>query len=369
MTDGVGTDLPRPEPARVEETATSPPSRTAGGAPATATVKPTPLAWALAAVLVVLSFLFVWKFHWSRGFQPRVESIDALAGLTIAAMVVDRLLTFIPPWGAHETPAQRAADLRILRLGYGAVVGAAFVSVTSLRAISALTASKTSINSGLDRGVAVLAIAGGVAGLAHLLAALNPQQDTDASKDEAKDNDADGDELPPTWPARLLAVLAVAVAAAIALFAVHDKSGLELLQPSQTAADQAGGAVLLVVRFGTVMLAAAIVQQLIERLVVPMPWLKERNKPVVTGAVAVLLGVGAARLLDLFLLHNIGFFGAYGFKSIDVALHHSTGAARWFDTFVTGLAIAAGTKPLHDLASRLTKVAKKGKAAAAAANA
>src|SRR5512133_624286 len=114
-------------------------------------------------------------------FVPRVETIDALAGLAAGAFLVDRLLTFIPPLGtgANRTPEQRTADLDFLRIGYGAVVGALFVSLTDLRAIAALTGDDTAIGAKVDRGIAVLAIAGGVAGLARLVNGMNPKPDTD----------------------------------------------------------------------------------------------------------------------------------------------------------------------------------------------
>jgi hypothetical protein len=76
---------------------------------------------------------------------------------------------------------------------------------------------------------------------------------------------------------------------------------------------------------------------------------------VITGGLAVALGVLAARLMDLNLLHNIGFFGATGKPDINAALASSTGLERWFDAFVTGVVIAAGTNPVHDLASRLRR--------------
>src|SRR5512133_3499106 len=78
-------------------------------------------------------------------FVPRVETIDALAGLAAGAFLVDRLLTFIPPLGtgANRSPKQRTADLDFLRIGYGAVVGALFVSLTDLRAVAALTGEDT----------------------------------------------------------------------------------------------------------------------------------------------------------------------------------------------------------------------------------
>jgi hypothetical protein len=313
-------------------------------------------AWELALALVIGSVLFAAFVHWSKGFIPRVKTIDALAGLTIAALIVDRLLTFVPPIKVRDKPAEREADLRVLRLGFGAAIGAALVSVTNLKAVSALTASPIAIDGRVDRGIAVLAIAGGVAGLASLLGAINPKPATDAESAKAADKEAPADQpkpdaphFPPTRRARLLGVLAVLAAAALALLAAGDKDGLDLLHPST----QADGSVLLVVRFGTILLAAAIVQQLVEQFVSPR--CRARDKAVLTGAAAVVLGVLAGRVMDLFLLHSIGFFGAAQ-HSVDQALALAHWQERWLDAFLTGLVIAAGTKPLSDLASRFSKV-------------
>ena len=54
------------------------------------------------------------------GFTPRVPTLDALAGLVVAAFAVDRLLTFIPPILADAKPDQRARDIDALRWGWGA---------------------------------------------------------------------------------------------------------------------------------------------------------------------------------------------------------------------------------------------------------
>jgi hypothetical protein len=145
---------------------------------------------------------------------------------------------------------------------------------------------------------------------------------------------------------------------------------------SQPDAQPADGTVGLIVRFAPVLLAAAIVEQALERLILPLltawsmsvtkryPTLRTKrqdliatlvakeNKPVVTGGLAVLLAVVAARLMDLYLLHNVGFFDV---TTASLNLTTSTGAERWFDTFATGVVIAAGTKPLHDLGDRLRK--------------
>jgi hypothetical protein len=136
-----------------------------------------------------------------------------------------------------------------------------------------------------------------------------------------------------------------------ALLALGDKAGVELLASEK----QADGTVALVVRFATVLVAAAIVEQIIERTVGTF-YDDKANKPIVTGAVALVLGVLIARVMDLYLLHNVGFFGTT--ENLNAGLERSTDFEVWFDTFVTGAVIASGTKPLHDLGSRLSKVKK-----------
>lgn len=113
----------------------------------------------------------------------------------------------------------------------------------------------------------------------------------------------------------------------------------------------------LVVRFGLIFLAAAIVEQaaeFVDRLLA----LAKNNKGVLLGGLSVLLGVIAARVFDLYLLHNIGFFGATPGVPLAEALAGSSGLERWGDALLTGLVIGAGAKPLHDVASRLRKPAK-----------
>jgi hypothetical protein len=61
----------------------------------------------------------------------------------------------------------------------------------------------------------------------------------------------------------------------------------------------------------------------------------------------------------------IGFFGAAPGVPLNDALAGSSDASHWADAFLTGVAIAAGTKPLHDIASRLRKAKKKQQTAAA----
>jgi len=156
---------------------------TAPGAAPRHPARPSSGAAVLAVVLVAASVVVAALIDLGQGFKPRVETLDALAGLSIGAFIVDRLLTFVPPFGAAKDPQQRSTDLTVLRLGYGAVLGAAFVVLTDLRAVEALTSeSSPTLGSGIDRGIAVLAIAGGVAGLARLLSGINPQPATDGDK-------------------------------------------------------------------------------------------------------------------------------------------------------------------------------------------
>ncbi len=289
-------------------------------------------------------------------FHPRDKTIDALAGLAIGAFLIDRLLTFVPVFGVRKDPKERAADLDWLRLGWGALLAAIFVSLTDLRAVDVLSGGQdTGMSPAVDRLVATFAIAGGVAGLARLLSAINPPKPTDGKK-SAADAPREGDTSipPPSLSARVFGLAMVAVAAAIALVSIDDTEGLRLLVPET----QGDGTVAIALRFGVVILAAAIVEQLLERLVAP--WLTKNNKPIVVGAVAVVLGVLMARGFDLYLLHNLGFFGEAN-QSFEAAIEGSSKAARWGDTFLTGVAIAAGTKPLHDLSSRLRKAKAKPK--------
>lgn len=351
---------------------------------------PTRPAAHMAAGAVSVGLVFAVAAGGNDGFGPRVPSIDALAGLTIGALFVDRLLTFVPPWVAAEKPPQRQADLVLLRFGYGALLAALFVVVTGLGAVAPLTAGQTTVADGIDRAIAVLAIAGGVVGLAALLAGLNPPDETDASGAEeaeaegaARAAGTDARVPPPDPQVRALGLVLVVVAALVALVLLGDAKGTELLgtdpdaeqTPSVPApgAELGDGAVALVVRFAPVILAAAIVEQLLERLILPLlnaTWTrklarrvgrgrrrrllqkmaKKHNKPVVAGAIAVVLGVIGARLMDVYLLHNVGFFDQV---AGELDLTGSTRAERWFDAFATGVVIAAGTKPLHDLGSRL----------------
>ncbi len=68
------------------------------------------------------------------------------------------------------------------------------------------------------------------------------------------------------------------LAALAALLALGDKAGAELLASEK----QADGTVALVVRFATVVVAAAIVEQIVERAVGTY-YEAKNNKPIVTG--------------------------------------------------------------------------------------
>lgn len=297
-------------------------------------------------------------------FKPRATTIDALAGLAIGAFFVDRLLTFVPVFGfVRKPPQERSADLDVLRLGYGALLGGIFVSITNLPAVRALTDGKAGdVNADADQAIAVLAIAGGVAGLSRVLSGLNPNPKTDGEKSKADTEKpeaaketpiraADDTIDPPSPTARMIGVAGVVLAALAALHALGDKAGVELLA-SETQAD---GTVALVVRFATVLLAAAIVEQIVERTLGTY-YETKANKPILTGALALFLGVLIAWIMDLYLLHNVGFFGTT--EDLNKALGEARGVEIWFDAFVTGAVIASTTKPLHDLNSRLRKAKK-----------
>jgi hypothetical protein len=280
------------------------------------------------------------------GFAPRVATIDALAGLAIGAFCVDRLVTFIPAWSAAADPDTRKTDIGTLRWGWGALLGAVFVAITGIGAVNALTGGSDEINAHIDRVIAALAIAGGVTGLARLKDAMNPPKDTDATKTEVAP-DAET-QPPPSVGAYVIGFLALVVAGAIAAAFHGDTHGLELLRQDKLA----DGTVALVVRFGPVVVAAVVVEQLIERSFAAS--LHGPDKKLLTAAAAVVLGVIAARLMDLYLLHNVGFFDTpAGAGNLDGALAASTSLERFTDVFMTGLVVAAGTAPLHDLASAL----------------
>lgn len=308
--------------------------------------------------LVLTVALIVAAALWEAGdgFAPRVETVDALAGLTIGAFIVDRLLTFVPPIGAAREVKQRGTDLTVLRFAYGAAIGAVFVVLTDLQAVQALASDSADVGDRVDRVIAVLAIAGGVAGLSQLWAGINPQPETDGTKRGASDAaQADGDPLPMPGPgARACGLVLLGAGVVWARQAIGDTRGVELLGPDVPADD---GTVAIIVRFGLVLVAAAIVQQ-VAQIADRLAPIAKNNKPVILGGLAVLLGVVAAWAFDLYLLHNIGFFGVAEGMGIDEgALTSSSGTELWADMFLTGLVIAAGTKPLHDIAARLRKTA------------
>lgn len=148
--------------------------------------------------------------------------------------------------------------------------------------------------------------------------------------------------------------MALVAACIIAAGFAGDDSGLELIGTEQ----QDDGTMAFVVRFGPVLVAAVVVEQIVERSFASS--MTGPAKKLITGSVAVLLGVIAARLMDLYLMHVIGFFGTEaGAGGLDAALASSTSEERLLDVFVTGLVIASGTTALHDVAASLKK-AKEG---------
>ncbi len=332
---------------------TDPPPTTTTPDPGTDDRRPSLVAGVISAALVLLSLLLAGLVDLGDGFKPIVPTVDALAGLAIGAFIVDRLLTFVPPFGAEKTPEQRAKDLTLLRFGYGSLLGMLFVVLTDLRAVQVLSAENgTTVSAGVDRAIAVLAIAGGVAGLARLWSGINPQPKTDATKGDNEGVDEEANTMPAAGAtARIIGLGAVGFAALVALLWVgDDKTGVELLG-EETDAD---GVVTVVVRFGLVFLAAAVAEQIGE-FVGRFLALPKNKKPVILGGLAVVLGVVAARVFDLYVLHNIGFFGAEPGTPLNDTLAESSKLERWGDVFLTGVLIAAGTKPLHDLSSRLRK--------------
>jgi hypothetical protein len=79
--------------------------------------KPSPAVW-LSVLLLTIAIGATVIFSGGDGFAPRVPTLDALAGLVIAAFAVDRLLTFIPPFLARGTGRSRARH-RLAALGLG----------------------------------------------------------------------------------------------------------------------------------------------------------------------------------------------------------------------------------------------------------
>jgi hypothetical protein len=288
------------------------------------------------------------------GFSPRVPTLDALAGLAVAAFAVDRLLTFIPPLLAANKPGERARDIDTLRWGWGAALGAVFVWLTGLEAVAALTGGGEPIDPAIDRVIAVLAIAGGIKGLARVKDAVNPPNDTkgDMSGEEATQavEDEEPVQPPPRLRAYLVGLAALVVAVVLAAFFAGDDTGLELIGTEA----QDDGTMAVVVRFGPILVAAVVVEQLVERTFASS--ITGPAKKLLTASAAVVLGVVAARLMDLYLLHVIGFFGTSpGAGGLEAALGDSTDAERVLDVVVTGLVIGSGTALLHDLAASVKR--------------
>lgn len=300
-------------------------------------------------------------------FAPRVKALDAAAGLVIGAFFVDRLLTFIPPVVVREPPNERLADLGILRIIWGLIVATFFVLLTNLQAAHTLVADTGPISQEADRVIAVLAIASGTVGLSKILTALNPKPPTNgklsADNKEGTEDDIeranekattvtpDSPEIAPPPPRiRAIGLACVAAALGLAWLIGHNSAGIELVGLDPDAPEPT-----LIVRFGLIVLAAGIVEQLLEYLVKfsPTGIFNKTNRPILSGAAAVILGVLAAGWLDLYLLHNVGFFGVSSVESLNQGLLESSSEARWFDTFATGLVIGSGTAAVHDLGARL----------------
>jgi hypothetical protein len=310
------------------------------------------LAEGLSFLLLACAVGFTWFVSSGDGFTPRVATIDALAGLVVGAFAVDRLLTFIPPKPADDDPEKRARDIDSLRWGWGAALGAAFVWLTGLEAVAALTGTTEPIDPRVDRVIAVLAIAGGVKGLARFKEAVNPPAKTKGDMDPASAAGAIEEQEPvqppPGTGGYLIGWGAIVAAFVIAALFAGDDSGLELLGLEE----QADGTMALIVRFGPVLVAAVVVEQLVERSFASS--LTGPDKKLLTASAAVLLGVIAARLMDLYLMHAIGFFET-GAGGLDAALGASTSTERALDVVVTGLVIASGTTALHDIAASLKR--------------
>jgi hypothetical protein len=301
----------------------------------------------LSGLLLLVAVLIAFVTKSGDGFAPRVETLDALAGLLVGAFVVDRLLTFIPAWSAGENAETRTLDIDTLRWGWGALLGAGFVAITGLGAVAALTGTDTPINARVDRVIAVLAIAGGVKGLNRVKDAVNPPKKTSKQEEEVA---AAGTDPPPSFVAYVVGFVALGVGCLIAALAHGDTHGLELLGSGK----QSDGSMAVVTRFGPVLVAAAVVQQIVERSLASS--ITGPDKKLLTGSAAVVLGVIATRVMDLYLLHNVGFFGASGgVGQLNTALAASTSTERFADVMLTGLVIAAGTTPLHDLAEGLKR--------------
>lgn len=325
-----------------------------------------------AALLVAVSVAAAMFTSTGDGFKPRIATVDGLAGLVVGAFLVDRLLTFLPPTiRKTRTPEEREAGVAVLRWGWGSVFGAGFVLATGLGGAQALAGDSAGVSVGVDRAIAVLAIAGGVVGITGLVSALNPKPLTDTNlkptpedPTERAGTTADGKRtVPPPRPAAYgagLAMVALAFGLAV-LVAGGDKDGVNLVGVEK----DADATTALVVRFGIVLLAAGIVQQAvawIDRGCISAGYpVAESARGPLLGGIAVALGTVAAWAMDLYLLHNLGFFGVT--TDLNVGLAASESIERDFDLFVTGVVVAAGTKPINDLAARLRKAKDKGQQA------
>jgi hypothetical protein len=330
----------------IEQAESSPPAKSWMGVRSTLDVRP---AAVLSIFLLALAVVATVLISAGNGFVPRVGTIDALAGLVVGAFAVDRLLTFIPASSAHGSdPDTRALDVDTLRWGWGALLGAVFVAVTGLEAVAAMTGTDEPIDATVDRVIAVLAIAGGVKGLARFKDAVHPPPKTkgDMAPEEAAD-DPEKPQPPPAFGAYAIGLLALVVAGVLAAIFAGGEHGLELLGVEE----QADSTMAVVVRFGPVLVAAVVVEQVVERSFASS--FTGPAKKLLTGAVAVVLAVILAGLMDLYLMHVIGFFGTEGASGLDGLLAASGREERALDILVTGLVIASGTTALHDVAAML----------------
>ena len=104
-----------------------------------------------------------------------------------------------------------------------------FVAVTALGAVAALTGKAEPIDPTLDRIIAVLAIAGGVKGLARFKDAVNPPKKKASAEVEVA---TDTEEPTPGTGAFLVGWAALVVALAIAAIFVGDRHGLGCSRPT-----------------------------------------------------------------------------------------------------------------------------------------
>lgn len=143
----------------------------------------------------------------------------------------------------------------------------------------------------------------------------------------------------PSTGYRIAAIAVVVVAAGFSIF-----FGFSVKRPALAIATQT------FTIFAGLFVATQAVERFTELCVAP--WIggasadgQERaDKAILTGAIATLIGVVISGTVGLYLIHSIsqGSFGRGG-----------DNVARTFDVLVTGLAIGGGTKPLHDLISRI----------------